>query len=199
VNGLELEQWLFENYSRRATTGERRMATWYRGNKWHFLPGEPGHSWNSPGPDGIAWRDDGNGGIEVDIVDNKALTHPRVPARGRLIRGVSALEPAALSGTLGRVLHALHHDAALKTLPQATKLRQTLMQAWQAMATGTPLPAGVRRVVTNANGRSTGISPRLRQQGVGFRNIAAATRPVYRRRPPARRLTAGKPLVVRRK
>ncbi len=169
-------EWQYDLRHRRGRIGERRMAEWFRRQpKTRFVPGVPGHTTTSSGPDGLVWRVDAKGGVwgSVLLVDNKAIR-----SRAGTVGHVSAFTPRSLSLSLPRLIAAFAPGGVHARKQGAVEVRRRLClllaAARAALASGGPLavPPGVRLLVTNANGLSTGV----RAPGVQFADIAAATR-----------------------
>jgi len=152
----------------RAVGGEAGMGfTGYSMQQgWGFLTGPSGgagHAWNAPGFDGVAFRTDG--AFELHIVDNKSF------ARAGNVASASALTTNLEQNLDGLIATA--GEARFNTVPRIDQVRASLRAARAAVASGAPLPPEVQLVVTNAGGRSTGITARLAGQGVVFRDLMA--------------------------
>jgi hypothetical protein len=149
----------------RGTGGEQGMGFAYSQQQgWAFLEGPSGtsgHASNAAGFDGVAFRTDGP--PEIHILDNKSLA-----SQGNVSSAT------AITDNLGQNLDALAQRAAdprMNDVPRIQELRDSIAQARDAVANGQPLPPNVHLVVTNSGGASTGVTARLAQQGVEFRDV----------------------------
>jgi hypothetical protein len=150
----------------RAIHGEQGMGFHYSQEKgWAFLVGPSGtgaggHPWNAGGPDGFAFRTEGD--FELHILDNKS------------VQDATVSKASALTTTLEDNVHkklAQAMDPAMNDVPRINEVRKALQDTETALHNGTPLPPEVHLVVTNEGGRATGISGSLASQGVEFRDI----------------------------
>lgn len=154
----------------RGYAGEQQMGfTGYRAEDgWRFLEGpsgSAGHAANAKGFDGVAVRFRGNN-VEIHILDNKSL------ARGGNVSSATALTKN-LTKNLNDLITRISAPGynALKPA-ELTQVRNALVAARTSILTpGTPMPASVRLVVTNAGGASTGVTASLAQRGVIFRDL----------------------------
>jgi hypothetical protein len=131
---------------------------------WAFLEGPSGglgHRWNAPGFDGVAFRIRGD--FELEILDNKSL------ARLGNVSSASALTTNLRKNLDDLITRA--NSASLNDVPRIAELRGALRDTRIALDSGGKMPSNVRLVVTNAGGRSTGVTTRLAQQGIEFRSL----------------------------
>ena len=164
----ELESMLelaFENYKARTEATEKALREHLKRKKWavHDLPGR---SWNSPGPDAVAFK---NGSLL--LLDNKAYLSPK--AAGRPIRSASGLSPTSLVKNLPALIARV--QATPGSPPElVAQLQRTYAAAQKAVAgnTAMQLPTKVQRVVTNAGGISPGVSNALTATGMKFIDLA---------------------------
>jgi hypothetical protein len=164
---LELEaafELLYENYKARTEATEKAMRDHLHRKKWLVMD-IPGRSWNSPGPDAVAFK---NGSLL--LLDNKAYLSPS--AAGKPVRTVSGLSAASLTKNLPALIG--HLQAQPGTPPELlAQLQRTLAQAAATKPGGTMvMPKKVQTVVTNAGGLSPGVSDNLRKAGMKFIDLA---------------------------
>jgi hypothetical protein len=149
----------------RGIAGESGMGFAYRYEEgWAFLEGPSGglgHRWNAPGFDGVAFRIRGD--FELEILDNKSL------ARLGNVSSASALTTNLRKNLDDLITRA--NSASLNDVPRIAELRGALRDTRIALDSGGKMPSNVRLVVTNAGGRSTGVTTRLAQQGIEFRSL----------------------------
>jgi hypothetical protein len=128
-------------------------------------PGGPGgHRLTATGFDIVAYNPRTG---EVWIVDNKAS------GGGRTVQGATAIT-VNLQQNLA---DAIQQIRAARAFPNQAAIIQKLDAALTAVRAGRPLPSGVSRYITNAGGYHSGISRRLRAQGVQFLDLTGvATR-----------------------
>jgi hypothetical protein len=151
---------------RRGARGEKAMADWFKARpSWTFV-GKPGGDIAShPGPDGVAWKRNPKGALQLLLLDNKATNR-------KYISEATGLGKESLLRNLGAILEKLSTDPDQRKLRDVGAARRLLERTWQGLARGKlDLPPGVRRVVTNASGKSVGLSEDLTGQGIGFLNL----------------------------
>jgi hypothetical protein len=161
-----------------ATVSEQRMRRILHALGWAVLTA-PGHRFNTPGPDAIAWRLEPGHQLSVMILDNKATT-----TRRRTVSTASGLRAPSL------VRHRMHRAVRYlleRTLDAARAAAAQARQRRQDPATARiQLPSRVRLVVTNACGANlTGVSAEMSGRlGIGFLDLEAAARGLSRLVPP---------------
>jgi hypothetical protein len=157
---------------RRGARGEKAMANWFKSRpSWAFV-GKPGGDVPShPGPDGVAWRRNRKGGLEMLLLDNKATGQ-------KYISRATGLGKESLLRNLGAILERMSTDPDQMKLKDVGAARKLLEQTWRNLVRGKNdedgnpvLPPGVRRVVTNASGKSVGLSKDLARQDFDFFNL----------------------------
>jgi hypothetical protein len=150
----------------RAIHGEQGMGFHYSQEKgWAFLDGPSGtgfdgHQWNAGGPDGFAFRTEGD--FELHILDNKSV-------KAETVSSASSLTTTLEANVHSKLQQAM--DPAMNDVPRINEVRKALQDTENALRTGGPLPPEVHLVVTNEGGRATGISSGLAGQGVEFHDI----------------------------
>jgi hypothetical protein len=160
MQDLEAEfELAFENYKERTIKTERALRRHMRKKKWRLysLPGR--RSWNSPGPDLIAYK---NGSLM--LLDNKAYLSPS--SAGTPVYRASGISPKSLVTNLPQLINNL---AARSGTPKGLldQLRATYAAADAALKAGKSqidkkdLPKKVQLVVTNAGGQSKGVGGTL--------------------------------------
>ncbi len=151
----------------RAIHGEQGMGFHYSQEKgWAFLDGPSGtgaggHPWNAGGPDGFAYRTEGD--FELHVLDNKSY------ASDAPVGKASALTDTLADNVRDKLRQA--NDPSMNDVPRINEVRKSLADTETALRNGTPLPPEVHLVVTNEGGRASGVSPGLAGQGVEFRDI----------------------------
>jgi uncharacterized protein YukE len=151
----------------RAIAGEQGMGFHYSQEKgWAFLDGPSGtgaggHPWNAGGPDGFAFRTEGD--FEMHILDNKSV------ADAGNVSKASALTDTLADNVHQRLAQAM--DPAMNDVPRINEVRKALADTETALRNGTPLPPEVHLVVTNEGGRASGVTQNLANQGIEFRDI----------------------------
>ena len=155
----------FENFKDRTIKTEEAMRNHLRNKQWTVLD-LPGRSWNSPGPDALAFK---NGSLL--LLDNKAFLSPS--GSQRAVGSASGLSPQSLAKNLPALI------TQVRAMPNQdprllAQLLATQAAAASAAASGRPmqLPKKVQRVVTNAGGRSPGLAPTMRAAGFKFIDLA---------------------------
>jgi hypothetical protein len=172
----------------RGHVGEQAMgAGSYRAeNGWVFIDGPSGgggHAVTQSGADGVAYNVRTG---ELHILDNKSL------ARRGNVGSATAIDPARnLVQNLTRMIRAVEGTSPDQN-PYRQRILRRLRQTRARVRAGQPPPGQVRLIVTNAGGRSTGVTARLRRLGVEFVDIQ---RPAMRPGTPgaAAELRAGHP------
>ena len=146
-----------ENYRARTRHSEDLMRRHFRARGYRTIPVGGGFT---PGPDGVFWRTSPKGRTTVVLADNKAYSAAQV---GR----ASALQQKSLAKNLGRVIATAKRR---KDTPDAVirALQGTLDWATGKRAAR---PTNVKRIVTNACGRSTNVSPALKALGIDFQRV----------------------------
>lgn len=140
--------------------GEQAMA-WVL-SQWGFFlvdgpSGTGGHAWNAPGFDGVAYNP--TTGCLL-IYDNKTFQ------RGGNVASATAIDPAK---NLGRNLDRLRESIQMiGVLPHKAHIHRLVEQTSWALKHGSPWPLTVHIAVTNAYGKSTGVTKRLENLGVKF-------------------------------
>ena len=134
---------------------------------WIFFEGPSGaggHGTTASGFDGVAYN---TRTTEVHLLDNKAL------ARAGNVSSATAIDPAKnLSVNLDPLIARVR---AAKDVPGRIKLLERLQALKRALASGQPLPPGIKLVVTGQYGKSTGVTPGLGARGVEFGQESART------------------------
>ncbi|MDP9389643.1 MAG: hypothetical protein M3Q48_17435 [Actinomycetota bacterium] len=155
----------FENYKARTVATEKAMRKHLQNKQWKVL-NLPGRSWNSPGPDAVAFK---NGSLL--LLDNKAYLSPK--AAGRPVKSATGLSAKSLAANLPALIAQL--GAKPRTPPELlAQLQRTHAAAQAAVASGgaMKLPPKVQRVITNAGGQSPGVHAALKQSGMKFIDLA---------------------------
>lgn len=157
------------NWSAPAVYGEQNMVfIGYRQEEgWHLLDGPSGaagHPYNSPGFDGVVFRVDEQGGLDLRIVDNKALKAAKVPSATAI---TTNLHP-----NLDR-LDAHVRGTWFDDVPHIAQVRDAISNARSRLASGLALPPDVTLEITNVGGLSVDIAQALKDQGIRFRNLQA--------------------------
>jgi hypothetical protein len=136
-----------------AARGERGVQLLYEKAKWAVVPGIPGHTLTSPGPDLIAWTKQGE--MELRIIDNKS-------GKQEPVTKASALMPRSLMRNLGPIIWSLrvHYSA----YPRVLEAKGLLWKTLGAVIEGKPLPPRVSLYVTNFDGQATTIAPALKRR-----------------------------------
>jgi hypothetical protein len=120
--------------------------------------GPAGHGLTECGFDCIAFRPAND---EVWIIDNKAIGAAR-----------RVQEATAITDNLSTNLrNSIQEIEALQDFPKKDVVLQKLRDTLTAVQAGSPLPSGVRLVVTNAGGYATGIGRALASKGVEFVDV----------------------------
>jgi hypothetical protein len=144
----------------RGFLGEQSMG-FFLGDQGYFFvegpSGAAGHGVTAPGFDGVAYNPRTG---HLIIYDNKAF------ARSGNVGSATAIDPARNLhqnlGTLIRRVNAMGH------LPYRTEILDRLRRTQTALHTGKTWPINVQIAVSNASGRSTGVSQRLFRSGIQF-------------------------------
>jgi hypothetical protein len=136
-----------------AGRGERGLQLLYEKADWVVVPGIPGHTLTSPGPDLIAWKKHGE--MEVRIIDNKS-------GKQEPVTKASALMPQSLMRNLGPIIWSLR--VLYSRYPRVTEAKGLLWKTLGAVIEGKPLPPPVRLYVTNFDGQATRIAPALQRR-----------------------------------
>jgi hypothetical protein len=152
----------------RGGAGEQQMAAGsYRAeNGWLLVEGPSGaggHGTTQVGFDGVAYNVRTG---ELHILDNKSL------ARSGAVGSATALD-ANLLRNLNDLITKVE-GMSRRGFPYRQQILRHLRQARAAVRNGTPLPGRVRLIVTNAGGRSTTVSGRLKRAGVEFVDLQKA-------------------------
>jgi hypothetical protein len=132
---------------------------------WVFVEGPSGaagHNATAPGFDGVAYNTKTG---ELHIVDNKSFK-----------RTGNVHSATAITKNLGKNLNDLIAKVEAmpkKSFPHKAKVLSLLKQTRDALAAGKTLPAKSKLIVTGSGGRSTGVSQRLKNLGVEFRDTAS--------------------------
>lgn len=144
----------------RGMAGELGMAFihYRREDGWIVFegPGGPaGHGVTQRGFDAVAYNTRTG---EIHLADNKSL------ARAGNVGSATAIDPSRnlaqnVDGLIARV-------EAARDVPGRVRLLARLRAVRAALLGGTPLPSDVKLVVPTVGGRSTGVTPRLANQGV---------------------------------
>ena len=153
-----------EGYRARTRHSEDLMRRHFRARQYRSIPVGGGFT---PGPDGVFWRWlPGHQGKKVSVVlaDNKAYSR-------RVVGRASALQATSLAKNLPRVIATAQARGVPHQVIDA--LRATLTWARSPSSAPGP-PSNVRRVVTNACGRSEGVSPGL--AGIEFQRVTIPCR-----------------------
>lgn len=160
----------------RGYSGEQAMGfeQYPSSDGWVFVEGPSGaagHNATAPGFDGVAYNTKTG---ELHIVDNKSFK-----------RTGNVHSATAITKNLGKNLNDLIAKVEAmpkKSFPHKAKVLSLLKQTRDALAAGKSLPAKSKLIVTGSGGRSTGVSQRLKNLGVEFRDVTA----------PPSKATAGK-------
>lgn len=160
----------------RGYSGEQAMGfeQYPSSDGWVFVEGPSGaagHNATAPGFDGVAYNTKTG---ELHIVDNKSFK-----------RTGNVHSATAITKNLGKNLNNLIAKVEAmpkKSFPHKAKVLSLLKQTRDALAAGKSLPAKSKLTVTGSGGRSTGVSQRLKNLGVEFRDVNA----------PPSKATAGK-------
>lgn len=157
----------------RGYSGEQTMgfANYRQENGWVLIEGSSGakgHGVTNAGFDAVSYNIRTG---ELHLTDNKSL------AKTGNVGSATAIDPSKnlaqnVDGLITRV-------EAMKDTPGRIRVLSLLKQTKLALGNGTPLPAGVKLVVTSEGGRTTGVTQRLRNLGVEHLGapVPAATTP----------------------
>lgn len=151
----------------RGYSGEQAMGfeQYPSSDGWVFVEGPSGaagHNATAPGFDGVAYNTKTG---ELHIVDNKSFK-----------RTGNVHSATAITKNLGKNLNDLIAKVEAmpkKSFPHKAKVLSLLKQTRDALAAGKSLPAKSKLIVTGSGGRSTGVSQRLKNLGVEFRDVNA--------------------------
>lgn len=132
--------------------------------------GAGGHGITSPGFDGVAYNPRSN---HLIIYDNKAYRKTGNVGRASAIDGARLV--ANLSGMEAKV-------RSMQDLPDRDRILGLLLQLRKAVRDGRAWPTKVQIAVTNAGGRSTGVTTRLSRRGIEFVHWEDAGHPDRRSR-----------------
>lgn len=146
-----------ENYRARTRHSEDLMRRHFAARRFRTIPVGGGFT---PGPDGVFWRVSPQGRTTVVLADNKAYSRTTV-------QRASALQKPSLAKNLGRVIATARRRKDIPA-PVIAALRGTL--DWANGKRPRP-PTNVKRVVTNACGRSTRVSPALTKDKITFQTV----------------------------
>jgi hypothetical protein len=135
-----------------AARGERGVQHLYE-KDWVVVPGIPGHTLTSPGPDLIAWKKQGE--MELRIIDNKS-------GKQEPVTKASALMPQSLMRNLGPIIWSLR--VLYSRYPRVLEAKGLLWKTLGVVIEGKPLPPAVRLYVTNFDGQATRIAPALKRR-----------------------------------
>ena len=140
--------------------------------------GPGGHQLTAPGLDIVAYDPQSD---ETWVVDNKASG------------GTGTVRSAsAITTNLAKNLRtAIAQIRTLPAFPDQARVVQQLEDALDAVTKGNPLPAKVKVKITGAGGYHSGISRRLRQQGIQWEDLTGAAVRASRRQDVARARIAG--------
>lgn len=129
--------------------------------------GQAGHRWNEPSFDGVFFTERGR--FEMDIVDNKSW------AAAKDIGRTSALTGDHLLDNIDNLIREASL-AKYDTVSRIGQVRDALAEVREALVSGRKIPKYVRLVVTNFGGLSTGVTTKLAEQGIIFRNLMESAR-----------------------
>jgi|GEM_PF-5572033 len=158
--GLRLARQGIDPRHARGMAGELGVAFihYRREDGWIVFegPGGPaGHGVTQRGFDAVAYNTRTG---EIHLADNKSL------ARVGNVGSATAIDP---SRNLAQNVDALiARVEAARDVPGRVRLLGRLRAVRAALLGGTPLPSDVKLVVPTVGGRSTGVTPRLANQGV---------------------------------
>jgi hypothetical protein len=166
----------------RGHSGEQSAAfAMYRAEDgWTILRGPSGtsaegHGTTSTGEDILAYNVRTG---ELDIVDNKSYKR-----KGNVSEATAIQRDKTLPKNIDNMI-AYVKGKSLEDLPMRQDVLRRLRQAKAAVRDGRPMPARVSLVVTHAESRTTGVTQRLRNQGISSRRIDAPTSRPGTTRPP---------------
>lgn len=153
----------------RGHAGEQRLGfgSYRFENGWIFVEGpsgRSGHHVTERGVDGIAYNVRTQ---ELHILDNKSLK------RAGNVGSATAIDPKRnLLNNLSRLINRID-GTSQDDLPYRQRILRLLRQTRARLRKGEAIPASgrVRVIVTNAGGRSKGITRRLKRLGVEFIDI----------------------------
>lgn len=153
----------------RGYAGEQSLG-FFLGQQGYFFidgpSGAKGHGITTRGFDGLAYNPKTG---KLLIYDNKA--YKRI---GRVSRA-SAIEPGKnLSKNLTTMITIIEK---MQSLPYRNNILQLLKETRNALATKKTWPVNVQIAVSNASGRSTGVSKGLQAKGIQFIDYYKAPRP----------------------
>jgi hypothetical protein len=152
----------------RGYAGEQSMGFFFGERGYYFVEGPSGasgHGVTSRGFDGVAYNSQSKNLI---IYDNKSF------ARSGNVSAASAIDPSKnlltnLKGVIGRV-------EAMKGLPDRDAILSLLKRSHNAIKNGSPWPSEVHIAISNASGRSKGLSKSLQKTGIRFIDYYGAPR-----------------------
>lgn len=155
----------------RGYVGEQEMGfrLYSAEDDWVFIrgpSGAQGHGVTTSGEDGLAYNVRTK---ELHIIDNKSL------ARRGNVGSATAIDPQRnLMNNLDDMIRYVESQPP-ERLPYRQRVLRMLRQTRAALREGKQIPGRVKLVVTNAGGRSTGVTRRLARQGVVFRDVGEPT------------------------
>jgi hypothetical protein len=150
----------------RGYAGEQSMGFFFGERGYFFVEGPSGaagHGITSPGFDGVAYNPKTR---HLIIYDNKAF------GRSTNVGDASAIDKN-LSQNLDRLIQRIN---GITNLPQKTEILDLLRRTRSAVQIRQYGPSNVQIAVSNASGRSTGVTQRLSQRGIRFINYNQALR-----------------------
>ncbi len=127
--------------------------------------GAGGHGITASGEDGLAYNINSK---VMEIYDNKSLNR-----RGN-VSSATAIDPSVnLEQNLDSIIRDVESMDA-REFPYKKEVLRRLKKTRAALGSGNNLPDLTKLVVWNSSGRSTGVTARLRRQGVTFRDVGIA-------------------------
>lgn len=157
----------------RGHAGEQSMgfSHYRREEGWLFVrgpSGSGGHGVTTGGEDGLAYNVRTK---ELHILDNKSL------ARRGNVGSATAIDPTRnLQQNLDDMIRHVE-SRSVRQLPYRQQILKRLRQTRAAIRNGQRIPARTQLIITNAGGRSTGVTRRLSRLGVTFRDVTVAPTP----------------------
>jgi len=164
----------------RGYAGEQNMGfiLYRREDGWATIrgpSGSAGHNVTTGGEDGLFYNVRTK---QLHITDNKSLAK-----RGN-VTSATAIDPSVNLQQNVRSMIRSVSGMSSDQLPMRQDVLRLLRQTNAALRNNQPLPGRVQLIVSNAGGRSTGITQRLRNLGVRFMDVnQPVTRPSGTARP----------------
>lgn len=144
----------------RGYAGEQHFG-FYLGSRGFFFVegpgGSGGHGVTQSGFDGVAYSPTHQ---QLLLYDNKSF------ARIGNVGSATAIDPER--NLLQNINKLIPRVQQMTDLPDQQHILDLLMRTRNSLATGAPWPQDVKIAVSNAGGRSTGISARLARAGIEF-------------------------------